>query len=229
MAAKPETIVHFTVSMWNRFEHMKLLLANVESLWEQDPAIRFRVCMFPSNDASIHAAWFMLRKAKVPACLTYHCAEFGNGLGHNVAAGAVPLSHIICAVAVDIVLPEGFPARVRANVVRGKQFYFPEMYQQCPDGSLVGDGHGGALMAAFKTDWDRVGGLQPPRAPWGGDATRKPEDVVFEQSMQRAGLEMARPDEKDLYCRHHARSLKNPFYAKLKGAKSKKPWMTFCE
>lgn len=221
-------VVNFTVSMWNRFEHLHLLLDDLYHVRQLDPRIALHVCAFEGQDATISELRRAVDGAPCTSVLLYRTDEFGNGLGHNTATGGVPRDDIVCNVAVDAHLPCDITQRIRANVAEGKAVYYPLMFQQCQNGRLETRGGGGALMAMFKSDWHRIGGFHPPRTPWGGGAKLSgAEDIHWEKRVAEVGLKINRPKEQDLYCRWHVRSLANPFYRTLKGRNKRKlpPWM----
>lgn len=223
-------LICFTVSMWNRFQHLKILIKDLSKVMEQDEDIALYVCAFKGKDAVREDVAGALGDAPFPTELVWREDEFGNGLGHNLAAKEAPEDCIISIVTVDINLPPDITSRIRPRVVRGKEFYFPEMFQQCRDGRLEKRGGGGALLAIYRDDLLRLGGLQPARCPWGGNTKlNKAEDCIFPRKAQEAGLKMNRPVERDMFCKWHKRFRSNPFYRTLRGRQTQKlcPWMNF--
>jgi hypothetical protein len=228
LSAKPE--VHFTVSVWNRFPHLNDLVSNLCEIKKHGGDVVLDVCMFPGEDATLEEVRELLTGGAIfPTTLTYRMSEFGNGLGHNLAAVSVPLNAIVCTVAVDICMPFDIVSRIHEHVEEGYSFYGPRMFQQCENGLLSTKGGGGALIALYKSDWLRIGGFRSMWSPWGGDRTSgQGEDAQLIEDLQTMGMNIVRPCEQDLYCRWHRRDLGNEFYHLLEGRDPKHfpPWFT---
>lgn len=219
--------INFTVSVWNRYAHLAMLIGRLARIAERDKNIALRVGVFKGNDATHEELRELCNVPQFETHIFYRCEEFGNGRGHNIAAAGVPSDEILSVIAVDIVLPLDITYRIRSNVAQGKAYYFPLMYQQCRNGSLATRGGGGALLAAYKSDLEAVGGMSPERCQWGGGKEyRAGEDILVEERLDGMGLKKNRPTEQDLYCRWHKRWLTNPFYSPLKGRKTSCPWLT---
>jgi hypothetical protein len=224
----PQTTINFTVSMWNRMPHLVTLLDNLYEIVQVDPDIALHVCAFEGEDATFSELRQAINGAPCPATLTYRTDEFGNGLGHNIVSGGIELDELICHVTVDICMPTDITQRIRDHTEDGKAIYYPRMYQQCKDGRLATRGDGGALIALYKRDWLKTGGLQPQRIPWGGDnKISGAEDIFFEKTIRELKYCVNRRKEEDLYCRWHLRHLANPFYRTLRGKNpgNTVPWM----
>lgn len=210
--------IHFTVSMWNRFNHLRILMDDLAEIKQLDDNIALHVCAFEGTDATFEELEQAVGNAPCESYLTYRTDTFGNGLGHNLATMGVSTGDIVCHVAVDICMPVDITQRVRANVVRDEAVYFPAMFQQCRDGRLETRGGGGALIGLYKTDWFVIGGFSSPRMPWEGDhEISSAEDVLLGNRLEELKFKINRPREQDLFCRWHKRFLSNPFYRTLRG------------
>lgn len=222
--------IHFTVSMWNRVDHLRVLLDNLAKVAKVDSNISLHVCAFEGEDASFADLRALVASAPCDATFTYRTDGFGNGLGHNIVLGGLPHNSIACAITVDICLPVNITRRVRRNVVQGKAVYLPRMLQECRNGQLRGNDIGSAMMGLYKSDMLRIGGFHPPRAPWcGGKKSAGAEDLHFERKAQKLGLKINRPKAtNDLFCHWHKRARDNPFYyAQVRGTRPGRllPWV----
>lgn len=229
MPCSPTTKIHFTVSMWNRAEHLKQLLANLQLIVQVDKHSTLHVAFFDSDDITAAEARRRIEEEMdFPARMTRLSSPFNNGHGHNIAAGDCGAEDILCAVTVDLRMPLNICARIRTNVELGKKFYGPKTYSENEQGNLYADEYGYAMFGLFGQDFVDVGGFVENKK-WGGDNDEQPEggeDMVMVRRLKRAGLKEVRPYALDLVCRWHPRDITSGFYSSLRRYR-KKPWWTF--
>jgi hypothetical protein len=222
-------LIHFTVSMWNRFDHLKKLMTNLNEVFAADHQFMLHVGFFESDDVmASDARWFVENHTSYPARLVHLQEPFVNGRGHNAVAEGIPSDEIICAVTVDLQLPLNLPDRVRRSAKQGESFYGPMVSCADRNGQQYRDEFGYALFGIYGSDFAHAGGF-PENKKWGGDNDKHPEggeDMVFVRKLRKQGIRAVRPYVPELCCRWHPREITTKFYSTL-GRYHKKPWWTF--
>lgn len=226
---EPRATIHFTVSMWNRAEHLRKQLQNFQLLANVDHKIAVHVAYFDSDDIGPDEARDLIEEGLTcPSRMVHLPAPFNNGYGHNMAASGIPSYDIVCPVTVDLKMPLDICGRIRANTRQGMFFYGPKVNNEDKAGKLHRCDCAYSLISMYMQDFLNVGGLTQ-NVKWGGDSDDQSvggEDVVMGRRLRNAGLTEIRPFERDLIDRWHVRDVSNVFYSTLGGYK-KKPWWTF--
>jgi hypothetical protein len=218
----------FQTSVWNRAEHLGLLLENLAEVYTQDRRFELAISFFESDDISTEAARRMVTNTPFRSWFLPMQGEFNNGAGHNAAARLPGPGVIICAITADLRMPANICSRIRACTVAEERFYGPKVLCEDKDGVVHRCEHAYSLISVYADDFRRAGGFRE-NVKWGGDNDEKPEggeDKVLCQELKKLNLVEMRPYEKDLVCRWHRRDRRIKFYSSLNRYK-KKPWWTF--
>lgn len=211
--------VHFTVSVWNRREHLELLAANMNALWEADKNICLHVCAFAGEDATAEELKAIVDHAHCPHEFIYRWDEFGNGLGHNTAAASINPNEMLVIIAVDVCLPQRLVRIVRNRIRGGETFMRPRLGAEDQHGYRIeggGNGWGRGMLVLMKADYLRAGGLLPQRSAWCWYQKTPPEDNNITMALARMGLRCLTPYIQDAYCRWHLRDPRIHYYRTLR-------------
>lgn len=192
-------------------QHFRQLLDDLKQIHQRDPNIALHVVDFCTTTAD--------NLQRLTQDLPFHCRfwqiqhEFCNGMGHNVCIRHIKdKTALVAVIAVDLQMPANITAKIRKYAVPGRSFYGPMISYQCKDGSLKRDSAAYALIAAGRTDFQRVGKLRQNML-WGGDKREGGEDTqLMKQFRKQVKLKQHRAFHPRLICRWHPRDVTQRFY-----------------
>ena len=210
------TIINLCIPLYNRSDHIKSLLKNIDDLIKKtgDTNVVVWIADFESNDID-------LKKYVLNFSFTIHVLTLGGpfiiGRGLQVIGDQIPLNEIIYFIDADAVLPERIFQTLRNYVVKGDQFYCPEVGRQNRFGKVClgekdhgGKGHIGVYSDDFKQSggwqnrqhlargWEKgVGPME--KTKWGG------HDTHLYNKLRWLNLSVYRPREYDQYIQYHER------------------------
>jgi len=215
-SAKINNTVNVIVPLWNRGEHIKLLLTNIRDIVHKtnEKAIKVWISDFHSSDINLPD---LVKDYQFPIEIVLIDRPFIIGKALQLAAERVgDVDELLYFCDADIVLPTGIFARLRKLVVPRKTFYVPLVSVETPHGQILENtklnskGCVGVHVKDFveSKGWRyrehynnrRLKGLPGPmeRTSWGGH-----DRHIFEVLRVVQKLTPIRPIEKDQWIRYH--------------------------
>lgn len=210
--------INICIPLYNRSNHIKSLLKNIDDLIKKtgEPRVTVWIADFESTDIS-------LKEYVMNFPFTIHVLTLGGpfiiGRGLQVLGDQIPMNEIIYFIDADAVLPETIFTTLRNYVVKGEQFYCPQVGRENRFGKVClpdfprdhgGKGHIGVYSDDFKRSggwqnrihlargWET--GLGPmEKTKWGG------HDTHLYNKLRWLDLTDYRPREYEQYIKYHER------------------------
>ena len=210
--------VNFCIPLWNRGNHIKQILCNLQEVADTMNETNFKVWIadFHSTDIDLreYIKQFHISIEVITIKLPFIIAK-----GLQIVAEKIPKGEILYFIDADSVQPEKIFNRLRKYVIKGKQFYCPMVAFEQSDGSKwlpdKGKDHGGkGHIGVFSDDFQLCNGWRDPshltriridgpgpmeRKKWGG------HDSHLYNKLRWDRLNCYRPRELDQWCRYHNR------------------------
>jgi glycosyltransferase involved in cell wall biosynthesis len=201
-----DQIVNVIIPLYNRSNHIKLLLENFDKIYQTGNSGNFviHIADFKSTDINIKEH-IKLYTFPVKVIEINHPFRLAYGL-QTVANTIKNMNEILFFCDADAVFPLTMFQRIRESVVQNKHFYCPIVSYEKPDGSIwvsdrdhKGTGH----IAVFNSDFVKSRGwsnsVHMKKTFWGGH-----DGYLFAALKHR--LKPVRKIESDHYTRSHTRT-----------------------
>ena len=195
-------MIHFSLSIYNRGEHFKLLVQDYNKLYEKNKDFKIHITDFSSTDMDIE------EEAKKLKCqYTYHRlkCQFNLGIGHNnnIDDPSISLNEVVVIHANDLIVPDNIIDLVTKYTKKNISYYQP-IHGMLDEKGRVHFAGGSCLTSIYKEDFLNIG-KYPQTTAWGCDD----DDFMYRASKQ---LKLNRYEEQNIIVRFHERSMNDPWY-----------------
>jgi hypothetical protein len=212
-------VVNICIPLWNRAEHIKGLLINLQNIINntQDKNVKVWIADFHSTDIDLN---MYIKQFTYPIEIVLHNGPFIIAKGLQNTAEKMPLNEIVYFTDADAFLPNEIFNRIRTYTIQGKQFYCPMVAYQEQNNTLwlppAGKDHGGkGHIGVFLSDFKLCNGWKdkqhltaiPIKGPgpmerlqWGGHDGHLYNKLRWDQ------LNVYRPRENDQWVKYHIRN-----------------------
>lgn len=230
------TIVNIIVPLWNRGEHIKLLLENLKVAVNatNEKQIKLWISDFHSSDIDL-PEYIKQYTSVFPIEIVLLPGPFIIGKALQIAAEKIPGANgLIYFTDADIVLPNEIFNRIRNSVIRGKTFYAPVVSRENEHGVVEesvnqgGKGCIGVHILDFlkSKGWrypNHVGcGVEGKGSPMTRTAWGKHDTHIYQVLKVLQRLKPVRLSETDQWVRFHKRDGWYLEYEKAYFARQKK-------